>query len=320
MPFSIIAAAVSNDIESGRTTRRSDGMTRTSEYAPGAPPEYATRSPTLTWVTPAPIASTTPAPSLPIPEGRAILYRPERWYTSRKFSPQALWRTRASPGPGSPTWTSSHFMTSGPPCWWMRIALGIASPWVDGLIGGARGASLLGRSFAAGRLLTSTLHRREARFLHFQALDGHAQDVEVHIQPVLHRLQLGDTLVHLARRRGRRAQPRHRQAHGAPETLQEFQRIRRLAHALTRSRNPKSIAGAAGTPAAPRGGPWRPGTPARSTPCNSPSRRGRSSPGWSRCGSLRRCPAAGTATSTAARGRGAPPCARWAGWARSRAP
>src|SRR5882672_2919063 len=61
-------------------------------------------------------------------------------------------------------------MTSGPPCWWMRIALGIASPWVDGLIGGARGASLLGRSFAAGRLLTSTLHRREARFLHFQAL------------------------------------------------------------------------------------------------------------------------------------------------------
>src|SRR5215831_3683628 len=37
----------------------------------------------------------------------------------------AVWRTRASPGPGLPTCTSSHCRTSGPPVLWKRMAWGI---------------------------------------------------------------------------------------------------------------------------------------------------------------------------------------------------
>src|SRR6266850_2054779 len=239
MPFSIIAAAVSNDIESGRTTRRSDCMTRTSEYAPGAPPEYATRSPTLTWVTPAPIASTTPAPSLPIPEGRAILYSPERWYTSRKLSPQALWRTRASPGPGSPTCTSSHLRTSGPPCCWMRIAFGISSPRLTN-----SNIEFPPRSYKPGLFFRWIIlrlpcfgglpHCCEAGFLHFQALNGRAQNVEIHVEPVLHQFQLRDAPFDLVLAQGRGHHSRGRQSHRAPQVFQELERVGRLIHEATR--------------------------------------------------------------------------------------
>src|SRR3989304_5211951 len=44
-----------------------------------------------------------------------------------KFSPMAVWRIRASPGPGRVTSTSSQRSTSGPPVSWIRIALVIAS-------------------------------------------------------------------------------------------------------------------------------------------------------------------------------------------------
>src|ERR1700759_1532251 len=40
-----------------------------------------------------------------------------------KFRPTACCLTRASPGPGSPTCTSSQVSTSGPPVLWMRMAL-----------------------------------------------------------------------------------------------------------------------------------------------------------------------------------------------------
>src|SRR5687767_2212847 len=43
-----------------------------------------------------------------------------------KLRPTAVWRIRSSPGPGSPTSTSSHFITSGPPTEWMRIACVVA--------------------------------------------------------------------------------------------------------------------------------------------------------------------------------------------------
>ena len=42
-----------------------------------------------------------------------------------KLSPIAVWRTRASPGPGSPTSYCSTFRTSGPPCCSILIRLAI---------------------------------------------------------------------------------------------------------------------------------------------------------------------------------------------------
>src|SRR5687767_7845309 len=39
-----------------------------------------------------------------------------------KLTPMAVWRTRASPAPGSPTSTSSSRRTSGPPWAWITIA------------------------------------------------------------------------------------------------------------------------------------------------------------------------------------------------------
>src|SRR5690349_12532853 len=42
---------------------------------------------------------------------------------SAKFTAMKLWRTRASPGPGSPTSTLSNFRTSASPVWWRRMAL-----------------------------------------------------------------------------------------------------------------------------------------------------------------------------------------------------
>ena len=71
-------AAVRSATPSGSFTSRSIGITRTSAYEPGAPPQYATRSPDLISVTPGPTASTTPAPSLPSPVGIGSLYSPLR--------------------------------------------------------------------------------------------------------------------------------------------------------------------------------------------------------------------------------------------------
>src|SRR5258707_1232788 len=42
---------------------------------------------------------------------------------SMKLRPIAVWRTFTSPGPGSPTSTSSKRNSSGPPFLWMRMAL-----------------------------------------------------------------------------------------------------------------------------------------------------------------------------------------------------
>src|SRR6478672_13576649 len=47
---------------------------------------------------------------------------------SMKLTAMWLWRTRACPGPGSPTEASSRRRTSGPPIWWMRMAWAMVSP------------------------------------------------------------------------------------------------------------------------------------------------------------------------------------------------
>src|SRR5215472_5832353 len=49
---------------------------------------------------------------------------------SMKLRPIAVWRTRASPGPGLPTRTSSQARTSGPPALWKRMAWVMTRPFL----------------------------------------------------------------------------------------------------------------------------------------------------------------------------------------------
>ncbi len=88
-----------------------------THLAPGDRAAYASNPPGARWVTPSPTASTTPAASMPMEAGIFSGYKPVRWYTSMKFRPMAWWRMRISPGPGSPTGTSTIWSSSGPPCW-----------------------------------------------------------------------------------------------------------------------------------------------------------------------------------------------------------
>src|SRR5215831_9116832 len=44
-----------------------------------------------------------------------------------KLTPIAVCRTRASPGPGTGSGTSSNRSSSGPPSWWTTIAFGMAA-------------------------------------------------------------------------------------------------------------------------------------------------------------------------------------------------
>ena len=57
---------------------------------------------------------------------RTLLYNTRRPHMALDHrTPMAVWRTRASPGPGSPTVTSSQVSTSGPPLAFMRMACGM---------------------------------------------------------------------------------------------------------------------------------------------------------------------------------------------------
>ena len=82
----------------------------------------ATWSPGFRDFTSGPIAVTTPAPSCPGTKGRATLYRPSRWYTSMKFTPEAAIFTTASLGLGCGTGKSASCRTSGPPVCFIRMA------------------------------------------------------------------------------------------------------------------------------------------------------------------------------------------------------
>src|SRR2546421_823253 len=161
-------------------------------------------------VTFGPTASTTPAPSLPAACGSGIGYRPERWEVSTKLTPIAVWRTRAWPGPGSPTGTSSSCSTSGPPVLWKRIAFGISlsfrvriPSWRDGPHSLQRGA------------------------LQFQSLDREFHHVEVHVEPGLDRAQVGDALVELLRVERRHRHARQRHAERAPQAAEHLERVLR---------------------------------------------------------------------------------------------
>src|SRR3977135_2181100 len=108
----------------------------------------------------------------------------------------AVWRTRAWPGPGSPTGTSSSWRTSGPPVLWKRTALGISFSFCVGGFGG----------FGDGA------HSLQRGALQFQSLDREFHHVEVHAEPGLDRAQVGNALVELLRVERRHRNDRYRAA------------------------------------------------------------------------------------------------------------
>src|SRR5580692_12412400 len=75
--------------------------------------------PAVTAVTPGPVAVTTPARSLPWPEGNAAgqssCIRPSRIFASPGLMPAALTCTSTCPGPGTGVGTSATSRTSTPP-------------------------------------------------------------------------------------------------------------------------------------------------------------------------------------------------------------
>ena len=104
-------------VPSGKT--RSAGWTVSSAAVPNARPCWAsnnhTRSPTETWPTPSPTASTIPAPSWPGVTSSQPLIMPARNFQSVGLTPALTSRTRTSPGPGSGTSRSTSRRTDDGP-------------------------------------------------------------------------------------------------------------------------------------------------------------------------------------------------------------
>src|SRR6266581_4856338 len=95
-----------------------------------------TSSPAANPVTPWPARATTPARSLPCPEGNVAgqreCSRPSRILASPGLMPAALTRTSTWPGPGSGIGTSATLRTSTPPYSWNRTAFGMAPSVLPG--------------------------------------------------------------------------------------------------------------------------------------------------------------------------------------------
>ena len=89
-----------------------------------------TSSPSANPVTPGPVCATTPARSLPCPdgnvEGHLERIRPSRILASPGLMPAALTPTSTCPGPGSGMGTSTTLRTSTPPYSSNRTAFGMA--------------------------------------------------------------------------------------------------------------------------------------------------------------------------------------------------
>src|SRR5207248_753621 len=108
-----------------------------------------------------------------------------------KLTPTAVCRTRAWPGPGSPTSTSSHRRTSGPPVWYRRMAFGIAGTPLRGR-GGQRPLYRRGAAAASGPRLTAKFRatRNDAEL----TLRLRQQDVRQPWRVVLNGKELGRLL------------------------------------------------------------------------------------------------------------------------------
>ena len=92
-----------------------------------------TSSPAENPVTSGPVSATTPARSLPWPDGNTAGHRecssPSRILASPGLIPAASTWTRTWPGPGTGRGTSTTFRTSTPPYSSNRTAFGIATPF-----------------------------------------------------------------------------------------------------------------------------------------------------------------------------------------------
>src|SRR6266566_2379712 len=95
-----------------------------------------TSSPAANPVTPWPARATTPARSLPCPDGNVVgqreCSRPSRILASPGLMPAALTRTSTWPGPGSGMGTSATLSTSTPPYSSNRTAFGMAPSVLSG--------------------------------------------------------------------------------------------------------------------------------------------------------------------------------------------
>src|SRR5580658_9836912 len=123
--------ACSHDTFLGRGTRLPDSTTTNSAWLALSLVNPMTSSPTATFDTPGPTSSTTPARSLPCPEGNVAGQRsansPFRIEASPGLMPAALTRTRTCPGPAIGRSTSTTCRTSSPPYWSNLTARGIAA-------------------------------------------------------------------------------------------------------------------------------------------------------------------------------------------------
>jgi hypothetical protein len=77
----------------------------------------------------------------------------------------------------------------------------------------------------AGRCSAEGGHGRQRGALHLQALDGHLQHAEVHLEPTLDGLEIGDALVEFIHVQRRRHHAGQGEAHAVPHLLDRFQRI-----------------------------------------------------------------------------------------------
>src|SRR5580658_1215111 len=130
VPATNRAPACSHDTLAGRGTRLPDSTSTKSAWLDLSLENPMTSSPTATFVTPGPTCSTTPARSLPCPEGNVEGQRsannPLRMEASPGLMPAALTLTRTFPGPGVGRSTSTTCRTSSPPYLSNLTARGIA--------------------------------------------------------------------------------------------------------------------------------------------------------------------------------------------------
>ena len=118
-PATQSAPATSQGTPAGLAVRFCSSTTAYSAWLARLSVKPMTSSPTANPVTPGPVSATTPARSLPSPDGNVAGHmacsRPSRIFASPGLIPAALTCTSTWPGPGSGVGTSTTFRTSTSP-------------------------------------------------------------------------------------------------------------------------------------------------------------------------------------------------------------